>query len=51
VKKRSGEHETAIRSLHMSKQGLRIGEPLVNYRGVLSGIPNYERTLSPEPAK
>ena len=45
VKKRSGAHETAIRSLTMSSNGLQIGEPLENYRGVLSGIPNYTRTL------
>jgi circadian clock protein KaiC len=45
VKKRSGPHETAIRSLRMDETGLHIGAPLSNYRGVLSGIPNYERTL------
>jgi circadian clock protein KaiC len=45
VKKRSGAHETAIRSMTMSAKGLHIGEPLENYRGVLSGIPNYTRTL------
>lgn len=48
VKKRSGQHETAIRSLQMGKDGLQIGEPLENYRGVLSGIPNFENTLKSE---
>lgn len=47
VKKRSGAHETAIRSMAMTRDGLQIGEALSNYRGVLSGIPNYERTLRP----
>lgn len=47
VKKRSGHHETAIRSLEMDSGGLRIGAPLSNYRGVLSGIPTFERTLDP----
>ena len=48
VKKRSGHHETAIRSFVMSKAGLEVGEPLSNYRGVMSGIPNYARTLGAE---
>jgi circadian clock protein KaiC len=45
VKKRSGPHETAIRSLTMGKGGLKIGPPLENYRGVMSGIPTYEGTV------
>jgi hypothetical protein len=32
----------------MGKEGLRVGNPLENYHGVLSGIPNYEKTLSTE---
>lgn len=27
----------------MSGSGLRVGETLANYRGILSGIPNYDR--------
>lgn len=45
VKKRSGPHETAIRSIRMDTGGLHIGPPLEQYRGVLTGIPNYDRTL------
>jgi circadian clock protein KaiC len=45
VKKRSGPHETAIRSLTMGKDGLKIGPPLENYRGVMSGIPTYDATV------
>lgn len=45
VKKRSGPHETAIREFGMSSGGLRIGEPLQNYRGILSGIPTFEKTI------
>jgi circadian clock protein KaiC len=48
VKKRSGPHETAIRSLTMDREGLHIGDPLENYRGVLTGVPNFDRTLSPD---
>lgn len=51
VKKRSSAHETAIRSLMMSSKGLQIGPPLANYRGVLSGIPNYDKTLPSEKGK
>ncbi|MDQ6799852.1 MAG: AAA family ATPase [Acidobacteriota bacterium] len=45
VKKRSGMHETAIRSFGMGPQGLRVGGALKNYRGVLSGTPTYEHTI------
>ena len=48
VKKRSGPHETAIRSLSMGSDGLKVGDALNNYRGVLTGIPTYERTIGPE---
>lgn len=48
VKKRTGPHETAIRSLSMDGRGLHIGEALTNYHGVLSGIPNYDHTLNRE---
>ncbi len=47
VKKRSGPHETAIRSMTMGKGGLKIGPPLENYRGVMSGIPTYDGTVGP----
>jgi circadian clock protein KaiC len=45
VKKRSGMHETAIRSYGMSPDGIQIGPALKNYRGVLSGIPTFDRTV------
>ncbi len=45
VKKRSGIHETAIREFAMSEDGIHIGPPLENYRGVLSGIPTYDNTV------
>ncbi|HET7436445.1 MAG TPA: ATPase domain-containing protein [Thermoanaerobaculia bacterium] len=48
VKKRSGPHETAIRSLRMDGEGLHIGAPLENYRGVLTGVPMYDKTLRSE---
>ncbi len=43
VKKRSGSHETTIRSLSMGPDGLEVGEQLHNYHGILTGIPNIRR--------
>jgi circadian clock protein KaiC len=42
VKKRGSEHERTIREFRMSRGRLEVGEPLRNFRGVLSGIPVYE---------
>ncbi len=41
LKKRSGAHERTIRELEFRAGGVRIGEPLVAFHGVLSGIPSY----------
>ncbi len=48
VKKRSGKHETTIRSFTMGAEGFKLGPPLVNYKGVLTGVPNYDKTLKKE---
>jgi circadian clock protein KaiC len=45
VKKRGGVHDTAIREFNMSAQGLNIGPPLEDYRGVLTGVPTFERIV------
>ena len=42
VKKRSGFHERSIREMRIDSQGLRVGEPLHSFRGVLTGTPVYE---------
>jgi len=42
VKKRGSKHERSIREFRMDAGGLRVGEPLRNFRGVLSGIPVFE---------
>ncbi len=39
LKKRSGAHERAIRELELGSGGVRIGPPLTNMRGVLTGNP------------
>lgn len=45
VKKRSGFHETAIRDFVLGEHGIHIGQPLEQFRGVLSGIPQYEQLV------
>lgn len=46
MKKRSGPHETSIRSYGMNPQGLHIGDALERYHGVLTGTPTLGRSLS-----
>lgn len=41
VKKRHGSHEPTIRECHLGDQGLRVGQPLRDFHGVLSGIPTF----------
>jgi circadian clock protein KaiC len=42
IKKRSGRHEKTIRELQLeSGKGLRIGQPLKQFHGVLSGAPVF----------
>jgi circadian clock protein KaiC len=43
VKKRGGAHERTIREFRLD-DGIRIGEPLREFRGVLTGVPVYEGT-------
>jgi len=45
IKKRSGTHETSIRDFAMGAEGLKIGPALEEFRGVLSGIPDYDKTV------
>jgi circadian clock protein KaiC len=42
VKKRTGMHENTIREFQIdSDRGITLGEPLVEFQGVLRGIPTY----------
>jgi circadian clock protein KaiC len=41
IKKRSGPHERSIRELVFGKGGIIVGEPLRDFKGVLTGIPNF----------
>lgn len=41
IKQRSGLHESTIRELTFTKNGLVVGKPLTEFRGVLTGVPEY----------
>ncbi len=41
VKKRTGSHERTIRELELTSGGIRIGEPLRQFQGVLTGVPQF----------
>ncbi len=41
VKKRSGKHELTIREIQVKDHGIDIGDPLIDFQGVLTGIPTY----------
>jgi len=41
VKKRSGLHEDSIREFKIDRSGVRVGPPLEDFRGVLTGTPEY----------
>lgn len=42
IKKRTGAHENAIREMRIDQMGIRVGEKLEGFRGVLTGTPTYE---------
>ncbi|MGZ8398503.1 MAG: ATPase domain-containing protein [Gemmatimonadales bacterium] len=41
LKKRSGPHELTIREFQITNSGVRVGEPLRDFQGVLTGVPDY----------
>lgn len=41
VKKRTGGHEASIREYRIDTDGLRVGEPLSNFSGVMTGVPTF----------
>jgi circadian clock protein KaiC len=42
LKKRAGEHERTIRELRLERGAIRVGPPLREFRGVLTGVPGDE---------
>jgi circadian clock protein KaiC len=47
VKKRSGTHEDTIREFQLTTTGLKVGPPLTEFSGILSGTPTYVGNLGP----
>lgn len=41
LKNRGGAHEDAIRELLVDSRGIRVGDPLTDFTGVLTGTPEY----------
>jgi circadian clock protein KaiC len=41
LKKRTGKHERTIREFRIDKGGIRLGQPLKDFHGVLTGVPVY----------
>jgi circadian clock protein KaiC len=50
-KKRTGPHERTLRELRISSSGVTVGEPLTEFRGIMTGVPNYEGNTSLLPTK
>ena len=47
IKNRGGAHEDRIREYRIDTHGLRVGEPLTMFRGVLTGTPAYTGDIDP----
>ncbi len=47
LKNRGGAHEDTIRELRIDRSGIRVGEPLSRFRGVLTGTPEYLGSQEP----
>jgi circadian clock protein KaiC len=41
IKKRSGPHERSIRELFFANSAISVGKPLIDFKGVLTGIPSF----------
>jgi circadian clock protein KaiC len=42
IKKRSGNHERTIREFAVGQGGVKVGEPLDNMHGILTGVPIFK---------
>jgi circadian clock protein KaiC len=47
VKKRSSAHEDAIREFRLTAEGVKVGPPLIEFQGILSGVPTYRGGATP----
>jgi circadian clock protein KaiC len=51
IKKRTGAHARALRELKITTTGVQVGEPLVGFRGILTGVPEYQGTTKGLPGE
>ncbi|PWC90822.1 circadian clock protein KaiC [Azospirillum sp. TSH100] len=47
VKKRTGIHELSIREFRLFPDGMQVGPRLMDFRGVLTGVPDYRGPAEP----
>ncbi|KSB91902.1 circadian clock protein KaiC [Caulobacter vibrioides] len=47
IKNRGGPHEDTIRELRIDTEGVRVGAPLTEFRGVMTGTPEYVGQAGP----
>lgn len=47
VKKRTGVHELSIREFRLFPDGMQVGPQLMDFRGVLTGVPEYQGAADP----
>ncbi len=46
VKSRTSDHELTIREFRLGKSGIRVGEALTDFEGVMSGVASYKGKLA-----
>jgi circadian clock protein KaiC len=46
-KRRAGAHERTIRDIAFTASGIRVGAPLRQFRGVLTGLPEWQERSGP----
>ena len=51
MKKRGSRHERTIREFRLDGGRISVGEPLRDFRGILTGVPIYEGTAEPREVK
>lgn len=44
IKSRAAEHAHTIHELQLTRDGIRIGDPLEGFEGILTGLPSYRGT-------
>jgi circadian clock protein KaiC len=46
VKSRTSEHEKTIREIRLTEDGIEVGQALIDFQGVMSGLPAYEGKIA-----